>query len=717
MANNAIDSADALAKMSTRTGVSVEMLDKLKQAANLSDTSIDTVGKGLVKLGQSMVAADKGTGAQAKAFRELGISTRDANGQMRSIDDVMLDVADALKNVKDPATKASLAMDLMGRSGVEMIPMLDMGSEAINEFKSRISGDFARKAEEFKDKLTKIGERFGELGVKLAEGLMPALEGMADSLLGLIDAFVALPAPIQLAFVAVVGFGPQLVAIGKIFLGLITVVKSVGATFGALKLGAIVAGWLGAVVPALAAIVAAFKAFAIGALAVITGPVGLTVLAIAAIVAMAIAFRKPIMDFFAWLGGAIGNGLNALWQWGEPIRQFWAGVWDAVKGVVTGFLNWLGSAIGGALQALYKWGEPIRQFWVGVWEGVKAIVTGFFNWLGNAAQQALASLQSIWANLSNFVENQVIQPIRNAWNGLTNFLSQAMSQAWQTLQGIWKGISSFFTNNVVQPISQAWTQFTGLLVQLMSRAFEGIQSIWRSISGAFNQFVVQPISQAWTALIKLLQDVMIGITTFFQANVVQPIAQAWNVLIQLLPDAMRKAAEFVKAVWTGLVEGVKGVVRSLLQFVANAINSVGKMVNTLIAAFNQLPGNFKIAFVPTFTIPAFAKGGVVDKATLALIGENNEREYIVPESKMAAASSRYLAGARGSGVIPNGSGGAVATGTGQAPVINITTGPLMQFDGKEWVSRSDFEKGLQQVADAVIGRMRTPSARIALGRV
>jgi hypothetical protein len=179
---------------------------------------------------------------------------------------------------------------------------------------------------------------------------------------------------------------------------------------------------------------------------------------------------------------------------------------------------------------------------------------------------------------------------------------------------------------------------------------------------------------------------------------------------------MRKAADFVVSVWTGLVEGVKGVVRNLLQFVANAVNSVGSMVNTLIRAFNNLPGP-NIPLVPTFSIPEFAKGGVVDKATLALIGENNEREYIVPESKMAAASSRYLAGARGSGVIPSSSSGGGAVNSSQAPVINITTGPLMQFDGEEWVSRGDFEKGLQQVADAVLGRMRTPSARIALGRV
>jgi hypothetical protein len=69
--------------MSSRTGVSVEMLDKFQQAADLSDTSIDTVQKGLQKLSQNMAAAQNPTSAQAKLFEGLGISVTDANGKLR----------------------------------------------------------------------------------------------------------------------------------------------------------------------------------------------------------------------------------------------------------------------------------------------------------------------------------------------------------------------------------------------------------------------------------------------------------------------------------------------------------------------------------------------------------------------------------------------------------------------------------------------------------
>jgi SLT domain-containing protein len=132
------------------------------------------------------------------------------------------------------------------------------------------------------------------------------------------------------------------------------------------------------------------------------------------------------------------------------------------------------------------------------------------------------------------------------------------------------------------------------------------------------------------------------------------------------------------------------------------------LVNRLITAFNKLPGG-DIPLVPTLSVPAFATGGVVNRPTMAMVGEGSEREYIVPESKMASASANYLAGARGADVL---NGNAVS---GTTPVINITTGPVVEFDGKRYVSMDDLERAMRVTAEGVIGRLRTPSARIALG--
>ena len=102
---------------------------------------------------------------------------------------------------------------------------------------------------------------------------------------------------------------------------------------------------------------------------------------------------------------------------------------------------------------------------------------------------------------------------------------------------------------------------------------------------------------------------------------------------------------------------------------------------------------------------AFAKGGVVTKPTMGLIGEGGEAEYIVPQSKAAGFAANYLSGARGSAAIPNGGGG------GAALAINIQTGPVMQQGGTNYVTVQDFEQGLQSVAASLLGNSRSTGGR------
>jgi hypothetical protein len=248
-----------------------------------------------------------------------------------------------------------------------------------------------------------------------------------------------------------------------------------------------------------------------------------------------------------------------------------------------------------------------------------------------------------------------------------------------------------------EPIRQFWAGLWNGLVQFVGYSLTTIGTL--IANGA--KFWWQGVTGVWQAIGK-------GFVTY----VVDPISKAWTAVMGLLPKVMNSAAEAVSRVWNGVVNGVKAVINGLLGYMASRINSIASMINRLIAGFNSLPGP-DLPFVPTFTVPAFAQGGMVSRPTLAMVGEGGEREYIVPESKMATASSRFLAGSRGADVIPSSSG---AGSSSRAPVINITTGPVLEFDGQRYVRMEDLEKAMRVTADGVIGRLRTPAARIALGR-
>lgn len=101
----------------------------------------------------------------------------------------------------------------------------------------------------------------------------------------------------------------------------------------------------------------------------------------------------------------------------------------------------------------------------------------------------------------------------------------------------------------------------------------------------------------------------------------------------------------------------------------------------------------------------YASGGYVSSPTNALVGEGGS-EYVIPASKMAAAMERYAAGKRGNDVVPN----------GNDTQVNVSTGPVMQMNGQNYVTQSDFEKGLRSTVNQVMTTLRrSPNTRAAVG--
>ena len=256
-AKRSLDAADSMSKLSQRTGVAAPMLDRFRQAAELSDTSIQSLEKAFPNLARGIDdAVVKGTGPAAEAFTRLGISLADANGKVRETDQVMLDLADRFQQMPDGTEKAALASQIFGqRLGSELIPMLNMGGDAVRGMSTALTQDFADKAAGFNDKVTQMGERLGQLGVKITQALLPFLERLVDGIAFLAEKFAQLPGPVQGVIAAIGGIagvalvfapiiaavttlGPLLVGLAPIILKVVAVgagLAALGAAFNAIK--------------------------------------------------------------------------------------------------------------------------------------------------------------------------------------------------------------------------------------------------------------------------------------------------------------------------------------------------------------------------------------------------------------------------------------------------------------------------------------------------
>ena len=178
VAKSAIDLADDMRDLSQRTGVGIETLGRFKVAADMSGTSLEGVANGLKFLNKNLVAAATGGDGAAAAFKTIGVATTDVDGTLRKADKVFLDVADSFAAMRDGPEKAALAMKIFGKSGTELIPILNMGSKEIQRFGLGIGPDFANKADAFNDSLALMKAQTTVLTVQIGSALLPVLSGL-----------------------------------------------------------------------------------------------------------------------------------------------------------------------------------------------------------------------------------------------------------------------------------------------------------------------------------------------------------------------------------------------------------------------------------------------------------------------------------------------------------------------------------------------------------
>lgn len=190
MVKGALENADELGKLSQKVGVAVDDLSKLAYAAKLSDVDLGSLQQGLVKLSNAAVEAQKGTGQAADAFKQLGISVTDSEGRLKSNNDLLLELADSFSHLEDGPQKAALAMDIFGKAGADLIPLLNGGRQAIQEagaelekFGGVVTPEAAKAAEEFNDNLTRLQTSAGGLANQIAGELAPDLAALTGRLI------------------------------------------------------------------------------------------------------------------------------------------------------------------------------------------------------------------------------------------------------------------------------------------------------------------------------------------------------------------------------------------------------------------------------------------------------------------------------------------------------------------------------------------------------
>lgn len=180
-ARETINAADQLDEMSERTGIAVSTLSELDFAAKMNGKSLDDVQSALNRVAVKATDAATGNKGAAVAFDALGISVKNADGSMRTALDITEDIGDAFRQIQDPTLKAALAVEIFGKQGPTLVPLIEKLEDARKEARDLgavVGADFAAQAAEFNDNMDRMAFMAKGFASSILSDVLPALSDM-----------------------------------------------------------------------------------------------------------------------------------------------------------------------------------------------------------------------------------------------------------------------------------------------------------------------------------------------------------------------------------------------------------------------------------------------------------------------------------------------------------------------------------------------------------
>ncbi|XZE33799.1 hypothetical protein SH501x_004596 [Pirellulaceae bacterium SH501] len=430
------DSGDQIQKMAIRTGMSTEALSTLGFAAEQSGSNLESLEAAIIKMQRSLVDAARGSQSTVEGFAALGLS---ANELLKlAPDEQFKAVAEAIKQVKDPALKAALAMRVFGRGGAGLIPFLEEGKAGIEALQAEarslgleLGQDDANLAANLNDALNRLMRSMKAvsmaIGSALAESINRALVPMTKLVVGVIQWIKTNKALVVSTF--------------KIA-GLITVISgsliALGATFALIStaIGGFLStlGFVSGVLTAMGTLFAA-----------LVSPIGLVSMAVLA-----------LGTYLLYASGVGGQAIQWLGSKFETLRSDVSTAMGAIgKALTAGDLSSAAKILWLTLKL--EWMRGIRvltEYWVAFKDSMLSVTEGLTYGMAQAISDGWAGIEVAWVETIGFLSDAwslFTGTLTKTWHSTVGFIKKA----WTRLKGMFD--SDIDVNAEVQRIDQETT--------------------------------------------------------------------------------------------------------------------------------------------------------------------------------------------------------------------------------------------------------------------
>lgn len=224
---------DSLDKMNQRTGISVESLSQLGFAAQQNGASLGTLERGIKTSQRAIVDLSRGLTTQVFAFEQLGLQYKDLENL--SPEQQFKLIADRLSRVEDPTKKAAVAMQIFGRAGQELIPLLNQGAAGIEAYMKRadelgltVTPEMAKAAAKLTDTLGILKTQVLAVAFNIGAALAPTITKVAKSFFSIGKTVIDFVKEQKSLIFTVASIGAAILGLGGALIGLGTAVGLAG---------------------------------------------------------------------------------------------------------------------------------------------------------------------------------------------------------------------------------------------------------------------------------------------------------------------------------------------------------------------------------------------------------------------------------------------------------------------------------------------------------
>jgi phosphoribosylformylglycinamidine (FGAM) synthase PurS component len=181
--NKTMEYADEVDKLSQKMGLTKEATQEWTFVAEQNGTTLESLTRALGRFQKNVGDADDGLTTATRSFNQLGVEISDSSGQLKTMDEIFPETIRKLSDMEDITKRNQIAMNLFGRGGKELIPILNNTTgeiddliEKANDLDLVMSDEDIQSWVNFKDAAHEVTEEFDALRRNLANDFLPFLQ-------------------------------------------------------------------------------------------------------------------------------------------------------------------------------------------------------------------------------------------------------------------------------------------------------------------------------------------------------------------------------------------------------------------------------------------------------------------------------------------------------------------------------------------------------------